>query len=279
MHSIHLRSKVKKRTQRAEQAWLFGAEGNASSQGKRRSQKKTTISNRRFHRIFSLALSQSLFLSQPAKCRSEYHKKTCGLRTENILTDSSTLQNSPKYIAAKHFFRYIRPNSICVNAPVTGSTTLTASAFLQTTNGTMTIVLVNSTNTAAQAIINSPAQPAGITSWQTFTSSDGSYWNISTNTITNGMATVGVPGYGVVTLYGVAPPTLSAATTANGQITLFWPPSANGFLLQSTKSLASPSAWTNVADGQIISNGVLNGLVSVTLAASGAGAFYRLAQP
>ena len=73
------------------------------------------------------------------------------------LTDSSTLQNSPKYVAAKHFFRYIRPNSILANATVTGAPTLTASAFLHTTNGTMTVVLINATNSPVQVVVNSPA--------------------------------------------------------------------------------------------------------------------------
>jgi hypothetical protein len=195
------------------------------------------------------------------------------------LTDSINLQNSPKYVAAKHFFRYIRPNSICVKATVTGSTTLTASAFLHKTNGTMTVMLINSSNTTAQAVINSPAQPAGIASWQTFTSSSGSYWQVSTNTITNGTANVSVPGYGVVTLYGLAPPILGAAIATNGQLNIFWPPSANGFLLQSTTNLASPSSWTNVGSSQIASNGLSNGFVSVTIIGSGGAAFYRLAQP
>ncbi len=79
------------------------------------------------------------------------------------LTDSSNLQNSPKYVAAKHFFKYIRPNSICVNATVSGDSTLAAAAFLHVTNGTMTVVLINATNTPAQAVVNSPAQPVGIT--------------------------------------------------------------------------------------------------------------------
>src|SRR5215469_9512197 len=92
------------------------------------------------------------------------------------LTDASSLQNSPKYVAAKHFFKYIRPNSICVNATVSGDPTLTAAAFLHVTNATMTMVLINQTNTPVQALVNSPAQPVGITSWQTFTSSNGSYW-------------------------------------------------------------------------------------------------------
>jgi O-glycosyl hydrolase len=197
----------------------------------------------------------------------------------NTLTDSSTLQNSPKYVAAKHFFRYIRPNSICVNATVSGATALSASAFWHKTNGTITVVLINSTNGPIQAAINSPAQPAGIASWQTFTSNGGSYWHISTNLITNGHASVTVPGYGVVTLYGVAPPVLKAGSASNGQLNLFWPPSANGFMLQSTTNLASASSWTTVGSGLITTNGLSNGLVSVTVAQNGGTRFYRLIQP
>ncbi len=195
------------------------------------------------------------------------------------LTDAATLQNSPKYVAVKHFFRYIRPNSISVSTTVSGSTTLSACAFLHPTNGTMTIVLINSTNSPAQATINSPAQPAGITSWQTFTSSSGSYWQASTKTITNGAANVSVPGYGVVTLYGMAPPVLSAAPAPNGFLNLLWPPSASGFVLQSTTNLASSSSWANVANSQITTNGLTNGLVSAMILLGEGSTFYRLAQP
>jgi hypothetical protein len=195
------------------------------------------------------------------------------------LTDAATLQNSPKYVAAKHFFRYIRPNSICVNTSVSGSTPLSACAFLHVTNGTMTVVIINSSNSPVQATINSPAQPVGIRSWLTFTSSNGSYWQPSTNSITDGTANVNVPGYGVVTLYGMAPPTLSVAPAGEGLVNLFWPPSANGFLLQSTTNLAASYSWTNVSSSQVTTNGLTNGLVSATIVPNAAGAFYRLAQP
>ncbi len=195
------------------------------------------------------------------------------------LTDQATAQNSAKYVAAKHFFRYILPNSICVNATISGSTALSASAFLHPTNGTMTVVIINSSNAAVQAVINSPATPAGIGSWQTFTSSSGSYWQSSTNLITNGTANVSVPGFGVVTLYGMMPPKLSAAPAANGLLNLLWPPSANGFLLQCTTNLSSASSWTNVAGSQVATNGLASGLVSVTVRQNAAGAFYRLTQP
>ena len=86
-----------------------------------------------------------------------------------------------------------------------------------------------------------------------------------------------VPGYGVVTLYGLAPPRLSVALTAGGQLSLAWPPSANGFQLQSTTNLNS--SWTAVGSGQISPNGLSNGLVNVTLVGASGPLFLRLAQP
>jgi hypothetical protein len=229
---------------------------------------------------WSLALRIQQALTAGRESAWAYWQMTDGspVGTET-LTDQASLQNSPKYVAAKHFFRYIRPNSICVNTVMSGSTTLTASAFLHKTNGTMTVVIINASNSPAQVVVNSPAEPAGITSWQTFTSSDGSYWQSSTNTITHGSANVTVPGYGVVTLYGMTPPKLSAAPAGHGALNLFWPPTANGFLLQSTTNLALPSSWTNVGSGQITANGLSNGLVSSTVLENAQGAFYRLKQP
>jgi O-glycosyl hydrolase len=193
------------------------------------------------------------------------------------LTDSSLLGNSPKYIAARHFFRYIRPNAVCVNATVSGYPELAAAAFLHPTNGTMTVVLINATNTSVQAVVNTPAQPSGITTWQTFTSSNGSYWQAGTSGITNGQASVTVPGYGVVTLYGMAPPRLTGALTAGKQLSLAWPPSANGFQLQSTTNLNS--SWRNVPSGQVTIVGLSSGLVSATITTTNSPVFFRLMQP
>jgi hypothetical protein len=195
------------------------------------------------------------------------------------LTDQATGTNSAKYVAVKHFFRYIRPNSICVNATVSGLTAFSASAFWQVTNGTMTVVIINASNSPVQAVINSPSKPAGIASWQTFTSSNGSYWQEATNTVNNGSANVNIPAYGVVTLYGVAPPLLSAAIATNGLLNLFRPPTASGYLLQSSTNLASPSAWSSVSSSQIIFNGFVNGLISQTITPNAGSTYYRLKSP
>jgi hypothetical protein len=195
------------------------------------------------------------------------------------LTDQATGQNSAKYNAAKHFFRYIRPNSVALNTSISGATALSASAFWHKTNGTMTVVLINSSNSPVEAVIDSPSEPVGIESWQTFTSSSGSYWQMATNRITNGVASISVPGYGVVTLYGMGPPTLGATSPALGRLNLFWAPSASGFALQSTASLGPSAMWTNIPSDQISTNNPSNGLVSVTVPQNAQGAFYRLAQP
>jgi O-glycosyl hydrolase len=121
------------------------------------------------------------------------------------LTDENEKQNSAKYVAAKHFFRYIRPNSIRVDISVSGAPALSASAFLQLTNRSITVVIINSSGSSIQAVIESPAEPPGIDSWQIFTSKAGNYWQPSTNTVVNGRTPVNIPGFGVVTLYGVAP--------------------------------------------------------------------------
>jgi O-glycosyl hydrolase len=122
------------------------------------------------------------------------------------LTGTTALATAPKYNAMKHFARYIRPGSVRVSADVsgTGSAQLLASAYVRDADQSLTIVLINENPTAVTASLSFPATPAGIGSYQTFTSSDGSYWVNSTLAVSAGSASLAVPGYGVVTLHGVA---------------------------------------------------------------------------
>jgi hypothetical protein len=87
---------------------------------------------------------------------------------------------------------------------------------------------------------------------------------------------VNVPGYGVVTLYGLARPKLTASLTACRQLSLSWPPSANEFQLQATTNLNSP--WAATGNGQITLNGLSNGLVNVTVAITNTPMLFRLAR-
>src|SRR6185503_15762936 len=59
------------------------------------------------------------------------------------LTDQTLQAASPKYVALKHYARFIRPRSVRVGAVVGGSTTLVASAYLRPRAGLLTVVLLN----------------------------------------------------------------------------------------------------------------------------------------
>ncbi|MBK7939408.1 MAG: T9SS type A sorting domain-containing protein [Lewinellaceae bacterium] len=118
------------------------------------------------------------------------------------LTSQTTGANSPKYVAAKHFFKYIRPDAWRVNTTVAGSADLLASAYVHDTDGTLTIVLVNQSasprtaNIHLQDVANTPV------SFDAFTSANNAYWQNSTVPVAGNTLTVTTPGYGVTTLYG-----------------------------------------------------------------------------
>jgi hypothetical protein len=191
------------------------------------------------------------------------------------LTDSSHLTNSAKYVAAKHFFRYIRPNAVRIDASTAGSTNLVASAFIHETNRTLTAILINTGSNALPATISLTNLPFNLSMFRTFTSSDTNYWRSSTTQITNATASVNVPGYGVVTLYGVAQPKLAAASLGNGQLELSWTQTGVGFVLQSTSNLSPPIMWTSLTNDGAVTNDV----ASVTLSLAQSAQFYRLMLP
>jgi len=131
------------------------------------------------------------------------------------LTDATQLQNDPKYVAAKHFFKYIRPGAQRVAASVTGSTDVLASAFVNDATAQLTLVLVNEGPSAAAAQVAIGSPPPGLTSFTTYTSSSGSLWQSGTASISSGAIGVAVPAYGVVTLTGTGTP--PAATGAGAE--------------------------------------------------------------
>jgi O-glycosyl hydrolase len=193
----------------------------------------------------------------------------------STLADHTLLQSSPKFVAAKHFFRYVRPGARCVQATVAGATELSASAFLHETNQTMTVVLVNSSSNSIQAVVNSPAAPSGLTFWQVFTSRNSNYWQSSNAPITNNQVVVTVPGYGVAPLYGIAPPVLSASEAGSNRVALSWSATPTSFVLQSTTNLAAPGAWGLVTNSATTSNGIS----SVTVPLDSAARAFRLVYP
>ena len=121
------------------------------------------------------------------------------------LTNPTLREDSPKYVAAKHYFRYIRPNSVRVEA-TSDAASIWSSAFVHEEDGTLTTVLLNTGPDLALVEVRLPAQPVGIASFETYTSAAGSYWQSGSAAVTSASATVPVPGYGVVTLVGTGAP-------------------------------------------------------------------------
>jgi O-glycosyl hydrolase len=223
---------------------------------------------------WSLALRIHQALTTGRQSAWVYWQMTDGNAVGAQTLTSSTLQtNSAKYVAAKHFFRYIRPGSVAVNAAVSDSTNLLASAYLDETNRTLTVVLLNTSASPITAAINVPSSPE-IQSFRAYTSSNSNLWQSSVTTITSGTATVAVPGYGVVTLYGVAPPALKVGLQPPGSVILSWAQAAAGFLLQSSANLTPPINWRADTNDPIISNNIATVNVAMTTRQ-----FYRLALP
>lgn len=189
------------------------------------------------------------------------------------LTDSALLQNSPKYVAAKHFFRYIRPGAIAVGAAVNNSTNLLASAYLDETNRSLTVVLLNSASTPLTATIQVPNEPV-IESFRTYSSSGAGLWQPSEVPVNSATAAVLVPGYGVVTLYGITRPSLNATWMTPDNISLSWPQAAAGFQLQSAASLTIPINWQNATN----SPAFLDNMGTITLHATNS-RFFQLFLP
>jgi hypothetical protein len=121
----------------------------------------------------------------------------------STLTSCILQTNSAKYIAAKHFFRFVRPGAVCVDAAVTGSTNLLASAYVDDRNSALTVVLLNTSSNALSPAIHVPGLPV-ISTFQSFASSASSYWQQSTVSVSNDTMAVRVLGYGIVTLFGAA---------------------------------------------------------------------------
>jgi len=125
-----------------------------------------------------------------------------GKVTISALSNQASGAAAPKYVAAKHFFKYIRPGAQRVTTTVSGSNNLLASAYLHDANSTMTIVLINTGTTAQTATLQLSGTLTQPATYEAYSSADNNYWQQSTPTVNNNNLSVSVPAYGVVTLYG-----------------------------------------------------------------------------
>jgi hypothetical protein len=137
----------------------------------------------------------------------------------------------------------------------------------------MTVVLINNSSIPVSSTLNVPTQPTGLVSWQQYTSSDASYWQSATLTITNGASNVTVPGYGIVTLYGTGSPGLRSSISPGPRIDLSWPGGSEGFQLQTKTSLDAQVPWIPLSNAL-----ATNGWFTASAPATNTASFFRLAK-
>src|SRR5690606_235344 len=133
------------------------------------------------------------------------------------LTNQQAQASSPKYNAAKHFFRHIRPGAVRVDA-ASDAATIWSSAYVHDEDGTLTVVLLNTSATDANVRIQLPTTPTGITRFDTYATSDGSYWQAESADVYEYETTVLIPRYGVVTLVGQGAPSTGLPGTGESDL-------------------------------------------------------------
>ena len=119
---------------------------------------------------------------------------------EQTLTDDTLQANSPKYVALKHYARYIRPGSRRAPVTATGSSDVVASAYVNAANGSLTWVILNGSASTQSITIDIPGTAAS--SYDLVRSSDGSLWQASTLQPSSAQLTFTLAGYGVATVNG-----------------------------------------------------------------------------
>jgi O-glycosyl hydrolase len=108
----------------------------------------------------------------------------------------------PKYVAAKHMYRYIRPGAVCLANTWDGPQQVASGVFWHAKDQTLTVVLVNAGKDPVDVEVKVPACAAALKSFASVTSSDGSYLVPGTAAVEAGVVKTSVPAFGMVTLQG-----------------------------------------------------------------------------
>lgn len=122
------------------------------------------------------------------------------------LSNQASGNSSPKFNAAKHFYKFIRPGAVRINANVLGGNGIVASAYTQEQNKKITIVILNTSANLQTTNLKLPYTNVVLNS---YVSKENDYWKASTVNVSNGQANISIPAYGMLTLHGGIPSTES----------------------------------------------------------------------
>lgn len=130
------------------------------------------------------------------------------------LTNSNVSTNSPKYNAAKHYYKFIRPGAQRISCITNGSTDLLGSAYLHETDHSLTIVLINTRNAVQTALLNLPY--SGL-QFNQYTSYLNNYWKSSNLNVSGMQTNISLPAYSIVTLKASIPVTATNESTSTSK--------------------------------------------------------------
>lgn len=119
--------------------------------------------------------------------------------TDFGLTTETTKSESGKYVAAKHFFRHIRPDAFRVTT-TSSLTTLHSSAYVHEEDQSLTIVLINGADATVTPTVNLEGIATSGSTFDVYTSDADTRWASSSVSPDGNSLAVTVPAYGVVTL-------------------------------------------------------------------------------
>jgi O-glycosyl hydrolase len=120
-----------------------------------------------------------------------------------------------KYCVAKHYYRYIRPGAVRLDAGPSDASTVSVSAFVHDANQTLTVVLVNMSASVQTVNVTVPATPTIASFRQFLTSATDSFRELGALAVSGGSVSVAMPAQSVVTLYGTAAGTPQAHVVAS----------------------------------------------------------------
>jgi len=112
---------------------------------------------------------------------------------------------TPKYAAAKQYFRYIRPGAQRVTV-TPASTTILVSAYQHAEQKTITVVLINKNATKSEVKLSIRGMPAGITSFEAVRSSaTESTAALAAVPVVGSSVSLTLPAQSVTTLFATYP--------------------------------------------------------------------------
>ncbi|HEX5624531.1 MAG TPA: glycoside hydrolase family 30 beta sandwich domain-containing protein, partial [Saprospiraceae bacterium] len=120
------------------------------------------------------------------------------------LTNQAAGANAPKYVAAKHFFKFIRPGAYRIGTTSSGANGILTSAYIHPSDKRLTAVFLNTNATSRSITVQFPFSSLAL---DVYLTREQSNWQKSTALVVNGSAVLNLPPYSLCTVTALSPVT------------------------------------------------------------------------